>query len=316
MEESISIPNSLVSEFFNCNVPIQSSQRGGEVKRNLLLYECLADSGQGICVLKRFGVNETGFFFELLHADCTMKIHLQSSTQGGRSTDFIMKKRGTCNCQGSEVRLKILKWKISMACSTKIEPSEDRSLEPGHCWGVSVFKIPGSSSSAGQLELTYARIDKSQEDDIKYDGKASYDFKLSLTASLKAANKLLISLGREPLNKVLISTVGDDSKAIGQSGGFSLTLAIVSLGLQQPMPSNAVFTGQIYVSGRVREIGGVMEKIAATKANSKHLYMPRENQTEVDSFERYVTNGIKIITVDSMQEITGKLFKLNHLVKP
>lgn len=51
----------------------------------------------------------------------------------------------------------------------------------------------------------------------------------------------------------------------GPSAGLAITSSLLSIGLQQALPSNIAMTGEVSLTGIVLPIGGVMEKVLAAK---------------------------------------------------
>ncbi len=86
----------------------------------------------------------------------------------------------------------------------------------------------------------------------------------------------------------------------GPSAGAAITLAIISCLTQRPIYQNIAITGEISVRGRVKAVGGIIEKIyGARQAGMKRVLIPKENEKDkpVD------ISDIEIITVDSISEM-------------
>jgi len=86
----------------------------------------------------------------------------------------------------------------------------------------------------------------------------------------------------------------------GPSAGAAITLAIISSLIGQPIYQNIAITGEISIQGKVKAVGGIIEKIyGARQAGMKRVLIPKENEKDkpVD------ISDIEIITVESISEI-------------
>ncbi|MEW6265478.1 MAG: endopeptidase La [Thermodesulfobacteriota bacterium] len=90
----------------------------------------------------------------------------------------------------------------------------------------------------------------------------------------------------------------------GPSAGITLTTALVSALLKKPARRDLAMTGEITLRGRVLPIGGLKEKImAAHRGNIKTVIIPKENEKDLKEIPAHILKAIKIITVDSMDEV-------------
>ena len=68
-------------------------------------------------------------------------------------------------------------------------------------------------------------------------------------------------------------------------------------------------TGEITLRGRVLPIGGLKEKLLAAKtAGIKTVLVPQENQKDVEEISREIRNGLEIILVKTMEDVTAQAF--------
>ncbi|WP_341534025.1 ATP-dependent protease LonB [Sporosalibacterium faouarense] len=93
----------------------------------------------------------------------------------------------------------------------------------------------------------------------------------------------------------------------GPSAGIAIATAIYSSIKRLKIDNKLALTGEISVRGRVKPIGGVVEKINAAKsAGCNRVIIPKDNYQE--SFKK--VEGIEIIPVLEIEEvITNSLFK-------
>ena len=84
----------------------------------------------------------------------------------------------------------------------------------------------------------------------------------------------------------------------GPSAGLAMAVAAVSALEGRPVDGSSAMTGEISVSGQVRPVGGVQEKVmAARRAGLRRVLIPRENY-----LERFDHLGIEVIPVDHLQQ--------------
>ena len=68
-------------------------------------------------------------------------------------------------------------------------------------------------------------------------------------------------------------------------------------------------TGEITLRGRVLGIGGLKEKvIGAHRAGIKTIFIPKENEKDLDEIPKEVKKDIKFKVVSNYNEIYKKLF--------
>lgn len=86
----------------------------------------------------------------------------------------------------------------------------------------------------------------------------------------------------------------------GPSAGVAIATAIFSSIKNVPIDNKIAMTGEISVRGKVKPIGGVVEKIkAAKRGGCNRVIIPKENYQE--SFSKI--RGIDIITVENIKEV-------------
>ncbi len=96
----------------------------------------------------------------------------------------------------------------------------------------------------------------------------------------------------------------------GPSAGVTITTALISLLTNKKVNKNISMTGEITLQGRVLAIGGLKEKvIGAHRANVKKIFIPKENEKDLDEILDDVKKEIKFIFVNNYKEIYKELFK-------
>jgi ATP-dependent Lon protease len=90
----------------------------------------------------------------------------------------------------------------------------------------------------------------------------------------------------------------------GPSAGLAIFLALYSAVTRTPLPQDIAMTGELSIQGKVRAVGGVVEKLyAARQAGMRSVLLPRENLREVDR----ALAGLKIAGVASVEQVLREL---------
>ena len=96
----------------------------------------------------------------------------------------------------------------------------------------------------------------------------------------------------------------------GPSAGVTITTTLISLFKKKKVPMNIAMTGEITLRGRVLAIGGLKEKvIGAHRAGIKTVYIPIENEKDLDEIPEEVKKDIRFISVTHYDEIYHSIFE-------
>ncbi len=96
----------------------------------------------------------------------------------------------------------------------------------------------------------------------------------------------------------------------GPSAGITITTTLISLFLNKVVPKTVAMTGEITLRGRVLAIGGLKEKvIGAHRAGIKKIFLPSENEKDLDEIPEEIKRDIEFIFVKKYSEVFDKLFK-------
>lgn len=91
----------------------------------------------------------------------------------------------------------------------------------------------------------------------------------------------------------------------GPSAGVAICLALYSALENRTIPQNIAVTGELSIQGLIRAVGGVPEKIyGAKQCGIETVFVPRENEKDIPGD----TRGIKVITVQNVEEIINHIF--------
>lgn len=90
----------------------------------------------------------------------------------------------------------------------------------------------------------------------------------------------------------------------GPSAGITLVTALLSLLMDVPVLDNLGMTGEITLTGRILPIGGLKEKLVASRRSGlKELIFPKDNLRDYDELPDYIKKGIKIHFVEHFDEV-------------
>ncbi len=96
----------------------------------------------------------------------------------------------------------------------------------------------------------------------------------------------------------------------GPSAGVTITSALISLLLNKKVSRDIAMTGEITLRGRVLGIGGLKEKvIGAHRANIKKIFIPLENEADLEEIPKEIKNDIEFIRVSNYSDIYNYIFK-------
>ena len=95
----------------------------------------------------------------------------------------------------------------------------------------------------------------------------------------------------------------------GPSAGITITTALISLALGQPIPQDIGMTGEISLNGKVLPIGGVKEKtMAATREGLRQLIFPKVNERDVDKLPENIKEGVTFYFVEDYKDVFDIVF--------
>lgn len=91
----------------------------------------------------------------------------------------------------------------------------------------------------------------------------------------------------------------------GPSAGLAVVLAMLSAIQKKPARQDVAVTGEVSIQGRVKQVGGIPEKIyGARQAGMRKVLLPEENRNDVPSLVR----GLEVVTVGTVEEALEHLF--------
>jgi len=106
----------------------------------------------------------------------------------------------------------------------------------------------------------------------------------------------------------------------GPSAGVTMTSALLSLVLNEPLRKDLAMTGELTITGKILKIGGVKEKlIAARRDGVTTVIFPRQNDADYSELKEYLREGMTAHFVDHYDDIYPLIFdneKVPRLSRP
>ena len=96
----------------------------------------------------------------------------------------------------------------------------------------------------------------------------------------------------------------------GPSAGVTITTALISLFTNKSVNKDIAMTGEITLRGHVLGIGGLKEKIIGShRAGIKKIFIPTENEKDLDEIPEEIKKEIRFISIRNYEEIFRSLFQ-------
>jgi ATP-dependent Lon protease len=90
----------------------------------------------------------------------------------------------------------------------------------------------------------------------------------------------------------------------GPSAGITITTALASLFTGKPVDNRTCMTGEITLRGQILPVGGIKEKLlAAHRAGLKKVFIPNENEIDLDELPEEIRSTLEITPVNSISEV-------------
>ena len=100
-------------------------------------------------------------------------------------------------------------------------------------------------------------------------------------------------------------------KKEGPSAGITIVSAIISAFKNINVASTISMSGEITLRGRILPIGGLKEKLISAFSNGiKTVYIPYDNENDLDDVPKIVKEKLEIIKVKDYEDIYNNIFKI------
>ena len=96
----------------------------------------------------------------------------------------------------------------------------------------------------------------------------------------------------------------------GPSAGVVITTSIISALTETKIPDTISMTGEITLKGDILRVGGIKEKvISAKRFGIKKIFLPKDNEQDIEKLDKTIKRGIKFIYVSNYETLYEKLKK-------
>lgn len=162
---------------------------------------------------------------------------------------------------------------------------------------LEVVLTPSTNEKGGELKLT---------GNLGNVMKESAQLALSITKSL--AKEYGIDSAAFQKNDIHIHVPSGAVPKDGPSAGVALVVALISAFSGKPVRGDYALTGEITLSGRVLEIGGVREKVlSAYRYGINNVIMPVQNQKSLEKVPEEVKEKLHFIFANNINEVLGSM---------
>lgn len=99
-------------------------------------------------------------------------------------------------------------------------------------------------------------------------------------------------------------------KKDGPSAGVALTTALISLILNKSVNNGVALTGEITLTGKILEVGGIKEKLIGAYNNDiRIVFIPKDNHKDLKELPEEIRKSLSIIEVDNYIEVYNHMFE-------
>ena len=96
----------------------------------------------------------------------------------------------------------------------------------------------------------------------------------------------------------------------GPSAGLAFVIGIMGEFMSKKIPSDAAFTGELTLEGRILPIGGLKEKLTAAYVSGiKTVYIPKDNFPDLVHLQNRIKSALKIRLVDHYENVIEDMWK-------
>ncbi len=166
--------------------------------------------------------------------------------------------------------------------------------ETGKIFGLGVSGFVGSIL---ELEAVCFPCEEKGKGHLRFNETAGSMTKDSV---FNAASVVRLLTGKDISDYDVHVNVVGGGRIDGPSAGVAITLALISCLTKRPIPQNIAVTGEVSIQGKIKAVGGVVEKIyGARQAGIKRVFVPKENAKDVPQDLK----NVEVIPVETVAEI-------------
>lgn len=191
-----------------------------------------------------------------------------------------------------KVTIKDIEEIISIGRFVAIEQiSDENKYETGHVYGLGVSGYIGSTI---EIEATVFKAREKGKGSVRFNDTAGSMAKDSVFNAASVIRKITDKDIKD--YDIHVNVVGG-GRIDGPSAGAAITVCIISALLNKPIRQDIAITGEISLTGRIKPVGGIFEKVyGARRKGIKLILVPKDNEKEVPM-------GLKDIEVKSLDNI-------------
>ncbi|HMD03514.1 MAG TPA: Lon family ATP-dependent protease [Candidatus Baltobacteraceae bacterium] len=168
-----------------------------------------------------------------------------------------------------------------------------KAREIGKTFGLGVAHHVGSLIEIEALAFPAAEPRKGTVRFNETAGTMARDSVFNATSVVRAL------AGLDPLDFDLHVNVVGGGNIDGPSAGLAIFLALYSALTRTRLPQDVAVTGELSIAGKVRPVGGAIEKIhAARQAGMRLVLIPKENEAEIER----VPGNLEIVPISTVAE--------------
>lgn len=171
--------------------------------------------------------------------------------------------------------------------------------EVGRVYGLAVTGFVGSTI---EIEAMAFKARESGKGSIRFNDTAG---SMARDSVFNAASAIRTLTGEELKDYEIHVNVVGGANIDGPSAGAAITLALLSAVEDRPLRQDLAITGEISLSGRLRAVGGIREKVyGAIRKGIRTVIIPKANEKEVPPDH----GGIEIIPCETIREVRDILY--------
>ncbi|MHB8178958.1 MAG: Lon family ATP-dependent protease [Vulcanimicrobiaceae bacterium] len=165
--------------------------------------------------------------------------------------------------------------------------------EIGKTYGLGVLHYVGSVIEVEAVAFPASQPGKGSVRFNETAGSMAKDSVFNATSVLRGL------IGRDPADVDVHVNVVGGGNIDGPSAGLAIFLAIWSALTRTPLPQDVAVTGELSIAGKVRAVGGIVEKLyAARAAGMRRLVLPKENAHDLDA----ALAGLDVVAVSDVEQ--------------
>ncbi len=170
-------------------------------------------------------------------------------------------------------------------------------MQIGRVFGLGVAGFVGSVIEIEAAAFPLGQKEKKQTGQIRFNETAGSMAKDSVFNAAAVFRKLT---GQELADYDLHVNVVGGGNIDGPSAGLAFFLSIYSAILQKPLRQDVAMTGEISITGLLKPVGGIPEKIyGARQAGCKTVIVPKANAEDVP---QNFSDSMRILCLESVEE--------------